>query len=253
MSNLGPSESAANTPARSATVADTIDQMRVLVVAGIFTGVVVVGIGSRLAMFVLRLTSPDTVHGVVSDDGFIIGRVTLGGTYNLLNIGAVVGLIGACVYRLVAPWLIGPSWFRRCTTAAAAAAVAGSMLVHSHGVDFTLLKPTWLAIGLFIALPALFAAAIGVAVDRVARPTAWSAQGRRHWIVPMVLVLLFPLSVLFIAVVAAVVAVSVGARQLDQLQRLRTSTMYGFVVRGVWLSIAVLGLIAVVHDVAEIV
>ena len=253
MRDRAAAETATNVAFRAATVADAIDQVRVLVVAGIFTGVVVVGIGSRLAMLLLRLTSPDSVHGVVSDDGFIIGRVTLGGTYNLLNIGAAVGLIGACAYRLVAPWLIGPSWFRRCTTAAAAAAVAGSMLVHAHGVDFTLLKPTWLAIGVFIALPALFAVAIGMSVDRMARSTAWSAQGRRRWIAPMVLVLLFPLSVLFIAVVAAVVAVSVGARRLDQLERLRNSTVYGFAVRGVWLSIAVVGLIAVVHDVAEIV
>ena len=137
MTDLEPAETATNTPHRGAITGDTFEQVRVLVVAGISTGVVVVGIGSRLAMLLLRLTSPDNVHGVVSDDGFIIGRVTLGGTYNLLNIGAAVGLIGACTYRLVAPWLIGPSWFRRCTVAAAAAAVAGSMLVHARGVDFT--------------------------------------------------------------------------------------------------------------------
>ena len=253
MSEVGSIETATNARPRGAVAGGTLDQVRVLVVAGISTGVVVVGIGSRLAMLLLRLTSSDNVRGLKSDDGFIIGRVTLGGTYNLLNIGAAVGLIGACTYRLVAPWLIGPSWFRRCTIAAAAAAVAGSMLVHARGVDFTALKPTWLAIGLFIALPALFAAAIGVSVDRMARPTAWSAQGRRRWIVPLVLVLLFPMSVVFGAVVAAVVAISVGARRLDQLQRVRTSTVYGLVVRGVWLSIAVLGLIAVVHDVTQIV
>lgn len=57
--------------------------------------VVVVGVGSRLAMFVLRLTSPDNAHGVVNDDGFVIGQVTLSGTYNLLNLGAAVGVIGA--------------------------------------------------------------------------------------------------------------------------------------------------------------
>ena len=41
----------------------------VIVVAGVAVGVVVVGIGSRMAMFVLRLTSPDRVRGVVSDEG----------------------------------------------------------------------------------------------------------------------------------------------------------------------------------------
>ena len=39
-------------------------------------------------MLVLRITSPDSVHGIESDDGFTIGQVTLGGTYNLMQLGA---------------------------------------------------------------------------------------------------------------------------------------------------------------------
>ena len=62
----------------------------------------------------------------------------------------------------------------------AAGAVVGSMLVHSDGVDFRLLKPLWLAIGLFVALPALFAVAIGVGVDRVASDDSWTKVGRRR-------------------------------------------------------------------------
>ena len=87
--------------------------MRVIVVAGIPYGVVVAGIGSRLAMLLLRVTSPDRVIGAQSDDDFTIGRFTIAGTYNLLLLGAVVGIIGAAAYRLVAPRLIGPTWFRR--------------------------------------------------------------------------------------------------------------------------------------------
>ena len=48
--------------------------------------------------------------------------------------------------------------------------VVGSMLIHADGVDFTVLKPTWLAVGLFIALPALSALTIAAAVDRIGRP-----------------------------------------------------------------------------------
>lgn len=51
-----------------------IEGMRVLIVGGIPVGVLVVGIGSRLAMLLLRVTSPDSVVGITSDDGFIIGR-----------------------------------------------------------------------------------------------------------------------------------------------------------------------------------
>lgn len=118
-----------------------VEEMRILIVAGIPVGVLVVGVGSRLAMLLLRITSPDRVRGVTSDDGFIIGQFTVGGTYNLLLLGATVGIIGAGAYQMVAPWLIGPTWFRRLTTGLASAAVVGSMLVHADGVDFTLLNP----------------------------------------------------------------------------------------------------------------
>lgn len=55
---------------------DVWQRMWVVMMAGIPTGVIVAGLGSRLAMLLLRLTSPAAVRGVTSDDGFEIGRVT---------------------------------------------------------------------------------------------------------------------------------------------------------------------------------
>ena len=150
-----------------------------ITLSGALTGALLIGVGSRVAMLLLRLTSPDHVRGVTSDDGFTIGEVTLGGTYNLLVLGAAFGIIGACAYRMVAPWLIGPLWFRRMTTGLASGAVVGSMLVHADGIDFTVLQPTWFAIGLFVALPAIFGVFIGVVVDAVGRPDSWTNRGRR--------------------------------------------------------------------------
>lgn len=240
-------------PTRAREVArEVADELRVLIVGGIPVGVLVVGIGSRLAMLLLRLTSPDRVRGVTSDDGFTIGQVTLSGTYNLLLVGAAAGLIGAAAYRMVAPWLIGPKWFRRLTTGAASAAVVGSMLVHADGIDFTLLEPTWLAIGLFVALPGLFGALIGPAVDRVARSDSWTAKGRRGRVLPIVAVACFPLTLPLVVVVAAVLVVGVRLRHVTLVQRVRTSRGYGLVVRSLWLLIAVVGLLALVGDVDAI-
>jgi len=72
-------------------------EIRATVLAGIWLGALVGGVGGRLAMLVLRLVSPDTAHGVISDDGFLIGQVTLKGTYDLIGLGAAIGLIGAVV------------------------------------------------------------------------------------------------------------------------------------------------------------
>ena len=189
------------------------ESLRVLIVAGIPVGVLVAGLGSRLAMFVLRLTSDESVIGATSDDDFEIGRVTFGGTINLLVLGSVAGLFGAALYQWVRPWLIGPHWFGLLTVGLAVGAVVGSMLVHADGVDFVVLTPTWLAVTLFVLLPALFGICIGLAVDRVERPTSWTARGRTRWLLPVLLVLPFP-PAWFIVAVRRVRAgdLAVGAR-----------------------------------------
>jgi hypothetical protein len=92
---------------------DLFDGVRPLIVAGIPVGVIVAGVGSRLAMLLLRLTSPASVGGVRSDDGFVIGQVTLAGTYNCRCSAPASASSGAGAYQWVRPWLLGPWWFRR--------------------------------------------------------------------------------------------------------------------------------------------
>jgi hypothetical protein len=229
-----------------------LEGMRVLVVGGITAGVILIGLGSRLAMLLLRVTSSDSVHGVESDDGFIIGQVTLAGTYNLLLLGAAVGIIGAAAYLLVAPWLIGPKWFRHLTTGLAAAAVVGSMLVHADGIDFRVLKPTWLAIGVFVALPGLFGGLVGVIVDAVRRPESWTARGRWRVVLPIVLVACFPLSIFVVIIAGAVFGAWVLVRDLGAIRNVRTSAPYALVIRGAWLAVAIVGLVAIINDTQEI-
>lgn len=228
--------------------------MRVLIVGGIPAGVLMVGLGSRVAMLLLRLTSPASVKGLQSDDDFTIGQVTFSGTVNLLMLGASIGVIGACTYRAVAPWLIGPLWFRRLTTGLAAGAVGGSMLVHADGIDFNVLKPTWFAIALFVALPAMFGTFIGSFVDAAARPDSWAAQpGRRRWLVPLLLVVCFPPAALVVAFVSPFVGACAVGAGVHQVQRVRATVPYGRAIRGAWLTIAVIGLVSLVNETRAIV
>lgn len=229
--------------------AEVAERLRVLVVAGVGAGVVLVGVGSRLAMFALRATSPDHVVGIQSDDDFTIGKFTLSGTYNLLLIGAVVGIIGAVAYRVVAPWLIGPSWFRRVTVGAGAGAVVGSMLVHPDGIDFRVLEPTWFAIALFVALPALFGAGIGPVVDRVQDPASWTARGRTRFILPIVLVACFPPT--FLLLVFVTVGLVIWTVLRPSLPRVVPAPVT-FSIRAICLGIAGAGLVALVDDITAL-
>src|SRR4029079_17875202 len=65
--------------------------------SGAIAGALVGGVGGRLAMLLLRLTSPDHVVGMTSDDGFEIGVVSAD-TLQLVLAMALLGGINGIVY-----------------------------------------------------------------------------------------------------------------------------------------------------------
>lgn len=228
---------------------DALGRLRVILLAGVTTGVLVGGVGGRAAMLVLRLTSPHSVVGMTSDDGFEIGRVTLAGTYNLLLTGAGFGVLGAALHGLVAPWLIGPRWFRHLTVALGSGAVVGGMLVHTDGIDFRLLDPAWLAIACFVALPALFGGLVGVVLERCARADAWSSTGWRRWGLPVGAVACFPLVIVPVLAVGAVLLVWSLLRAWTPVARVHAHMAPRPLVQGAWLLVAVIGLLSLLGDV----
>ncbi len=128
------------------------------IVAAAIAGFVIAGVGGRLAMLILRLTSGARVIGLESDDGFTIGRVTPA-TFALvlaLTVGAT--LILGPLYAVARPWV--PSRWRVPVFTLFFGIVGGALLVHADGIDFTALSPRALAVGLFIAIPAAFGGAL---------------------------------------------------------------------------------------------
>jgi hypothetical protein len=230
---------------------ELLELLRIAVVAGVSVGILVIGLGSRLAMFVLRVTSPGYVVGMESDDGFEIGRITISGSYQLLTLGAVVGVIGALAYVAVAPWLIGPGWFRRFTVGLTAGALVGSMVIVPGGIDFTFLEPTWLAVTFFVGLPVVSGILLTLAVDLVAAPTSWTSRGRSAWLLPLVLLVLVPPATLVLIPVVIIVAVLLPLRRL-LLQPLHDSQVGRLTVRGVFLAIPVLSFVALGQDLAQL-
>jgi hypothetical protein len=131
--------------------------------AGFLAGVLIGGVGGRLAMLALRLTSDPSLHGVSTDDGFTIGRVSLQ-TLFLLGVTAGLGMAGGLFYLVVRRWI--PSRWRIPLMTLFFALVGGAGLIGPSAVDFTLLSPLPLAVAFFVAIPAAYGATIDTRARR---------------------------------------------------------------------------------------
>ncbi len=157
------------------------------VVGGLVTGLVVGGLGGRIAMFVLRLTSSSSLRGVETDNGAMIGVISFE-TIFLLMVAAAVGILGGVLYLAIRDWL--PRRGRIALAAAFGAIVGGAQLLEPHGLDFTALEPLWLAIALFVAIPAGYGAMTSALIERCSADRGTEATPRWTTFVPLLLLLL---------------------------------------------------------------
>ena len=203
--------------------------------AGSLAGLVVGGIAGRLVMFALRALSDPVVIGATSDDGFEIGRFTLGGSFQLAGAMAAAGAANGILYVVLRDAI--PARARAPLWSLFAAAVGGSQFVHAGGVDFTLLDPLWLAVLSFVLLPGLAALVVVVLVER------WLADDGSRPPLPALAIAAVTGTVALVLGVAAAVAV-LGARRLGVAGRLAvvgrlvvpSALVIGTVV-GAWVTI----------------
>lgn len=193
--------------------------------AGGVAGCLVGGVGGRLAMFVLRLTSDGSVRGAESDDGFIIGRVSFA-TIFLLLVTTALGSVAALAYLGVRPAF--PARARRACWAAVCGAIGGASIVHGDGIDFRVLEPASLAIALFVAIPAAGGWSMAYLIDRW---EPWWARDRRRTAIASLWAL--PASIGGVGIVAGVAIVaSAGAALISRIGLLRRAGAQ-LVLRGV--------------------
>jgi len=218
-------------------------------VAGFLTGAAVGGVGGRLAMFVLRLTSDPALRGLKTDDDFTIG-IFSGATLFLVIVTTVLGILGGLVYLVVRGWLPEPA--RPWLFGGLTGIVGGATVIRPDGIDFTLLEPLGLAVAMFIALPAVYGVAVSLVVERfLARDSAFARS--RAWIAG--LVLLLPLGffgVVGLGVLALILAVVLLGRAAPEIASLWTSPPVAWIGRAGLVTIAILWGAALIRDVAEI-
>lgn len=213
---------------------------------GMVCGAVVVGVLARLAMMLLAGLNPEAA-GVRSDDGFPIGQFTLSGSLQLAFAGVQLGITGAFAYVIFQGLMVGPRWFRLLSISLGPALVIGALIVHTDGVDFTVLDPPWLAALLFVAIPAVFVALLHLVSDRLlvagwVPPTPLLVVGLLPW------GLLFPLTLVLLGGFLLLRAL----RRTDRGRSSLAGPWPGWAVRAVLAAVVVWAVVDLVRDVSTL-
>jgi hypothetical protein len=231
--------------------------------AGAVAGLLWGGIGGRIAMRLVLLTSDPGVAGLQSDDDFTIGVISSSTVFLLMAttlIGAILGP-AAAVLR---------SALRTGTRTAAigfgiaAGAFVGGLIVHADGIDFRLLDPLALTVGLFVILPAAAAMTGVVLVDRFLRPSSLLSHLPRRLVqgvavlgaIPLVVftgaAVRNPVSLLVLAGVtlAALVVARITISAKDSGSQARLALHWG--AWGVLIALTVIGTAELARDLAAL-
>jgi hypothetical protein len=215
---------------------------------GLIPGAVIGGIGGRLAMLVLRLTSDSSLHGLETDDEFVIGKFS-GDTFFLVLFTTALGALGGLFYLGVRGWV--PKRHRALVMGLFGGAFGGATIIRPDGVDFTLLDPLWLAVVMFIALPAFYGVAMSTLVERfLAR--AESRDRSQGWVAA-----LLPLAVLGIGGPFGLFALLIAGlvwniNRTVPLAAFWNSAVVAWVGRAALVGVGLLATSTLVKDVAEV-
>ncbi len=222
------------------------------IAGGALAGLLAGGIGGRLAMFILRLTSAPELHGLLTDDGFTIGSFT-SETAFLLAFTTFFGVAGGLLYLVVRPWF--PARRRAAAMGVSFGLVLGARVIRTDGIDFAVLDPLWLAIVLFLLVPALYGVVLSLAVERFLRERS-VVQRWPLWVVAPLGLLLVPLlsiaeigALLVVLFVVAWFVVHASPRLLTLWER---SPVVAWIGRLVLALVAAASLVEIVRDSIEI-
>jgi hypothetical protein len=202
------------------------------IIAGGAAGVLVGGFGSRLAMRVMAMTTPEAA-GRVTDFGARIGEITYGGTLFLFIAGFYLGAIGGMAYLAMRSRLPGRGWRKGLLFGSILLVLSGALLVSSSNPDFRILHPAGLAVAMFLALPLLFGLVLPLLVGLVMPRVA----AFRHPVVLGigVVVVLAPTLIFGAVLVLATVVVGGMRTQVDEREARTVGTVALVLVGGLLL------------------
>lgn len=217
--------------------------------AGFLGGLLFGGVGGRLAMLLLRLTSDPGLQGLETDDGFTIGVVS-SATVFLLAFTALLGVLGGLAYLLIRSWL--PRRARPWLFGALTGVVGGAEVIRPGGIDFTRLEPLSLAVVMFVALPAAYGVLVSILAERFLAPG--SAFGSSPaWAAGLVFLLPLPLlGGLGMTLILAVIATILLARWAPAIAAAWTSGPVTMLGRALLIAAGVAAALALGRDLVAV-
>lgn len=142
-------------------------QIAIGALAGFLVGFVVIGGGLRVLMRLAALLSEQSTSPMVTENGNVVGDITLDGTLALLFFtGAIFGMMGGIVVMAIRPWLPSSGWPRLLLSGAIGFAVAGpAVLEAGENNDYQRFGILGLNICLFTLVPFFFGIAVLPVID----------------------------------------------------------------------------------------
>ena len=146
-------------------------------IAGVVVGLLVAGLGGRLVMRVATILHEDRV-GFRTENGEVIGAITLNGTLALMVFGGLgMGLLAGTIWVIVSPWIPGSGLSRALLTAVAAVALGTPPLVQRTNPDFVILAHDPIVVAMLVGLVGLVGLSIALVDD--ALDARWPHPRRR--------------------------------------------------------------------------
>jgi hypothetical protein len=223
-------------------------RVAVALLSGMVTGALVGGVGGRLTMLVLRLTSSSSLYGTRTDDNFLIGRFSRSSLF-LLALTAALGAVGGIFYLMARGWV--PRRARPWAMGTLSCLVGGSLVVEPGRPDFSVLEPLWLAVVLFLALPGVYGVLVALVIEALLDRSSPAAE-RQWWAAALavaLLVLCGPPGIILLCLMLALFALQ---RRRPGMGRVWRSPYTIWTARVLLLGMGLLALMDVVSGVSQI-
>lgn len=233
-------------------------------VSGVIAGVLAGGVGSRIAMRISAVAGGDSISGLLTENGNVVGEITIDGTIFLLIVGAIAGTVGGLAYVVVHRWLPKSSLSKGLAFGTLLLVVFGSLIIEGDNPDFAQFGPPLLNIGLFASLFVLYGVLLPFIAKKLDRILPAPPYGRATltvysilaliWLFPMTLALLGlgPAGLLIILLILALALIPNGrlfARSVTSSRYRPQVATIGYMLLA---TLAVFGVVLDVRAVSQI-